>query len=101
MKKLNIPLVLFLVIGSLVTVVGVRLLHGYQVSRSAERLLARAEVAATKGDVEEQIRLLRRYLRYRPDDVENLKKLLETSRQAIVHGRGYQHSRHQPAAVVA
>ena len=83
MKKLNIPLILFLAIGSLVTVVGIWFLHGYQVSRSAERLLARAEAAATSGDVEEQIRLLRRYLRYRPEDVENLKKLLETSRDQL------------------
>ncbi len=83
MKKLNIPLLLVLVIGSLVTVVGIRLLHGYQVSRSAERLLARAETAATDGDSEEQIRLLRRYMRYRPDDVENLKNLLEISRDQL------------------
>ena len=36
-----------------------------------------------EGDVEEQIRLLRRYVRHRPDDLENLKLLLEVSRDHL------------------
>ena len=83
MKKLNIPLVLALGIGSVVTVVGVHFLHGYQVSRNADKLLTRVETAAEQSDLEEQIRLLSRYLRYRPDDIDNLKRLLEASREQL------------------
>ncbi len=81
MKKLNLPLLLSLIIGTMVTVVGVHLLHGYQVSRSVENLLARADKAAEAGDVDEQVRLLTRYLRHRKEDVDNLKKLLKISRE--------------------
>jgi tetratricopeptide (TPR) repeat protein len=83
MKKLNIPLVVFLLIGTVVTVVGVHFLHSYQLSRSADRLLARAEKAAADGDVDEQMRLLGRYMRHRPDDLTNLKLLLEVSRKHL------------------
>ena len=68
MKKLNIPFLLFLVFGAMVLVVGTHFLHGYQMSRNAEGLRTRAEKAEAEGDVDEQIRLLQRYMRYRPDD---------------------------------
>ena len=73
MKRLNIPLLAVLTIGSLVLVVGTHILHVYQVGRNADNLKERAKKAEANGDVDEQIRILRRYLRYRPDDVDELK----------------------------
>ena len=80
MKKLNIPFLLFLVIGFMVLVVGTHFLHGYQLARNAANLRERADRAGEKGDVDEQIRILQRYLRYEPDDMEQLKVLLGASR---------------------
>ena len=80
MKKLNIPFLLFLVFGSMVLVVGTHFLHGYQMSRNAEGLRTRAEKAEAEGNVDEQIRLLQRYMRYRPDDIDQLKRLLTAAR---------------------
>ena len=81
MKKLNLPLIAFLLVGGLVCVVGVHLLHGYQVSRSAENLLVRAKQAEERQDVDEQVRLLRRYLRHQPDDLEAKKTLYRVVRE--------------------
>ena len=63
MKKLNIPFLLFLVIGFMVLVVGTHFLHGYQLARNAANLRERADRAGEKGDIDEQIRILQRYLR--------------------------------------
>lgn len=81
MKKLNLPLLLTLIIGSMVAVVGIHFLHRYQVSRSVENLLKRADAAAESGDVDEQMKILSRYLRHRGDDVDSLKRLLKLSRE--------------------
>ena len=43
MKKLNIPFLLFLVIGFMVLVVGTHFLHGYQLARNAANLRERAD----------------------------------------------------------
>ncbi len=80
MKRLNIPLLLVLIIGSLVMAVGTHLLHGYQVTRNAHKLLERAQAAEAEGDIEEQVRILRRYLRHVPEDTEQLKVLLRANK---------------------
>lgn len=81
MKKLNIPLIAGLMIGSVGLTLGVYLLHGYQVNRSASGLLERAAKAAEEGRTDEQIKMLRRYLAHRPEDLQQLKALLKVSRQ--------------------
>lgn len=81
MKKLNIPLIVGLMIGTVGLTLGVFLLHGYQVNRSASGLLERADRAAKEGNREEQLKMLRRYLAHRPEDLPQLKTLLKVSRE--------------------
>ena len=81
MKKLNIPLLLFLIVGFIASAIGIRWLHGYQVGKSVDGLLARAGAAKEKGDVEEQIRLLRRYLRYEREDFDTKTELFRIVRE--------------------
>ena len=83
MKKLNLPLLLFLVFGSIGLLIGIYLLHRYQINRIADNLAVRAEQAQGENDLSEQVRLLSRYLRYRPKDVEQFKQLLTVSRESL------------------
>jgi predicted Zn-dependent protease len=81
MKKLNTRLILGLILGTLFSAVGVHFLHRYQMGRSVSSLLARSEKAGADGDVEEQVKLLRRYLQHQPKDLTQLKTLLKVSRE--------------------
>ena len=70
MKRLNIKFASFLV-GTFVAVsVAVGLLHSYQVDRNANNLTKRATEHREAGEYRESIRLLERYLGYRPNDTE-------------------------------
>ena len=75
--KLNIKLLVVLIVGFLITVIGTHFLHEYQVSRNAENLLTRYEAAQADGDLTEATRLLQRYMKYRPDDFEHYKILIQ------------------------
>lgn len=74
-RRLNIKLLAGLIVGMMGFLVGVYLLHGWQVERNADGLRRRADVAKESGDLEESIRLRRRYLVHRPDDKAEFKKI--------------------------
>ena len=61
---------------------------GYQVSRSAASLRERAERAAEAGDLDEQVKLLGRYLRYESEDMEALQTYFQASRERSVTDDG-------------
>jgi len=75
MRRLNVKLALWLVIVTLVSVVGVHFLHGYQIDRNAEFLRLQAETAKKDGDVKKAIKQYNQYLKYRNDDEEGYKEL--------------------------
>ena len=72
-RRLNVKLLAGLVIGSIVFVTGVVLLHEFQVNRNADGLRRRADEARAAGDLDESVRLRRRFLAHRPDDAEQFK----------------------------
>jgi Tfp pilus assembly protein PilF len=86
MKRLNIRLLVVLALGVLVVSVGTHFLHGYQLSRMADSFLARADEAKAQGDDAEEIKLLQRYMLYRPKDVPTLKRLLNTIKNKVFAG---------------
>jgi len=67
MKRLNVKLAAWLVGTTLVLVVGVHLLHGFQLDRNAESLKRMAEQAKESGDSKEAIKQYNQYLKYRDD----------------------------------
>ena len=83
MKKLNLRLLLSLVFGTFAVLAGIYLLHRYQIGRICDDLVVRAAQAEKDKNLPEQLRLLQRYLRYRWNDVEQLKRLLTASRSAF------------------
>ena len=73
-RTLNYKLLGVLLIVGILGLGGMHLLHGYQVRRTAGVLLARAEKVGGEGKLQDQLDLLRRYLAYRPDNVDALEK---------------------------
>jgi len=67
MRRLNVKLTVWLVGIILTSVVGVHLLHGYQLSRNADFLRLQAEKAEKDGNVKEAIKQYNQYLKYRDD----------------------------------
>ena len=74
MRRLNVKLAAWLVCIVLTLVVGVHLLHGYQLSRNADFLRLQAEKAEDEGNVKEAIKQYNQYLKYR-DDAEGYSSL--------------------------
>jgi tetratricopeptide (TPR) repeat protein len=71
---INLKPLALLCLSVAVVSAGVYLLHEIQVRRSAFALLHRAEKVASEGKKSEELDLLRRYLAYRPDDIDALEK---------------------------
>lgn len=69
MRRLNVKLLVALVVLTIVGVAGIYFLHGYQVARNAEVFKRVAQEHKDKGNLEEAVKNLNRYLRYRSDDV--------------------------------
>ncbi|MBX3413773.1 MAG: tetratricopeptide repeat protein [Pirellulales bacterium] len=70
MRRLNVKLLVALVVTSFAALVGIYLLHNYQVSRNAEVFKQVAVEQRDKGNLEEAVKNYNRYLRYRNDDVD-------------------------------
>ena len=70
MRRLNVKLLVILIVSTVVLVGGVVALHSYQVSRNADVLREIAQERYDAGEIEEAVRYLNRYLRYRPDDAD-------------------------------
>jgi tetratricopeptide (TPR) repeat protein len=67
MRHLNVKLALCLVGITLALVVGVHLLHGYQLDRNADILRIQAEAAQKAGNTKEAVKQYSQYLKYRDD----------------------------------
>lgn len=74
-RRLNLPLLAALVFGSLSFGIAVYFIHGFQVRKNASGLLRRAAVAREEGDLDETVRLMRRYLAHRPDDADQFMQI--------------------------
>ena len=70
--RLNVKLLIFLAIGSIVFVGSVHLLHGYQVRRNSGSSLARAIEAMDNEDFREASGYYRQYTALKPDDEQGL-----------------------------
>ncbi len=70
--RINVKFLLGLLLALVLAAIGIYFLHGFQVSRNAGSLLARAQKAEADGDLSKSQELLGRYLAYRPKDVEGL-----------------------------
>ncbi len=70
MKRLNIKLLLVSLVVVIVFGVGVFAVHAYQMSRSSDSLLKRAESAKTSGNMPQALWYYRRYLSYNPTDLQ-------------------------------
>jgi len=70
MRRLNVKLLIALIVASVLLVVGVIALHAYQVDRNAEVFKQVAHDFKEKGNLDEAVKNLGRYLRYRSEDVE-------------------------------
>ncbi len=83
MRHLNVKLALWLVGITLVLVVGVHLLHGYQLDRNADILRVQAEQAQQSGNTKEAVKQYNQYLKYRddPKGYSALASLVVTSAQ--------------------
>ena len=84
MKRLNTKLVVLLGLGFCFAVVGTHLLHGYQVNRNADSLKERAAEANKAGEIVEEVRLLSRFLQYRPEDIDARISLLKSAQKAAM-----------------
>ena len=83
MKRINVKLVAGLAIGVILFVAGTVGLHEFQSNRGADRLLVRAEELKSEGDYFKAIKLLRNYLRRRPDDSEQRTNLAITMKDML------------------
>ncbi len=70
MRQINIKLVLILTLVAVLGGAGIFALNRLMVSRNAGSLLTRAEAAVEKGERNEALQLLSRYVEMRPDDAE-------------------------------
>lgn len=70
MRRLNVKLLVALIVASVLLAVGVVALHAYQVDRNAEVFKNVAHDFKDKGNLEEAVKNLGRYLRYRSEDAE-------------------------------
>lgn len=68
MKKVNVGLLLLLVAIGVVGIVGVFLLHRFQVNRNAGSLAKLARLRLEEGKKDEAITLFARYVNFRPED---------------------------------
>ena len=75
MRSLNVRLVLLLAVLAVGSLVGIFLLHRFQVNRNAGSLAKIARLRIKEGRRDEGINLLARYVNYRPDDREALSEL--------------------------
>lgn len=75
--RVNLPLLIGLVVGSIVVVGGGYGLYTFQKSRNASRLLVREEAARAEGELKESVNLLVDYLRIRPGDQDAMVRLSE------------------------
>ncbi|TWT46650.1 tetratricopeptide repeat protein [Botrimarina hoheduenensis] len=73
--RVNFPLLIGLVVGSILVIGGGFGLWRYQLSRNAGRLLDRAEVAREDGNLSKSISLLRQYVSIRPEDTDAMTQL--------------------------
>ncbi|TWU00530.1 tetratricopeptide repeat protein [Botrimarina colliarenosi] len=73
--RVNLPVLIGIVVGSIALIGGSYGLYKFQKSRNASRLLDRAEVALADGDLHKSTDLLGSYLMIRPGDEEVMSKL--------------------------
>lgn len=76
--RVNIPLLVGLVVGTLVLTVGGFFFYRFQQTRNADRLLVRADDAREEGDIIKSISFLNQYTNLRPEDTEAQAKLANT-----------------------
>lgn len=76
--RVNLPLLISLVVGSIVLVGGSYGLYTFQKSRNANRLLVQEQQARADGDLQRSTKLLIDYLRIRPGDEEAMTRLSVT-----------------------
>ena len=74
-RRLNIKVLLLLIGGVVASVVGVYLVHGIQVRRTASYLLVMADRHEKEGEDDKVVTDLELYNGFRPDDVEGLARL--------------------------
>jgi hypothetical protein len=67
MKRINVKLLVILAVGALFLVVGVHLLHAFQIDRNAGILLEQAKTARKEGDLREAFKRYHQYLKHRDD----------------------------------
>ena len=78
MRRLNSRLLIWLAAIVVPATMGLYLLHGFQVARKADTLVARAREKRAAGEIDEAVRLLGRYVGLRPDDVAASAELATT-----------------------
>ena len=78
-RKLNVKLLIGLLVGCVAFGICIHFLHAFQVDRNAGKLKIVAEQAQARGDLEEAILQLRRYLNLRPTDYESYTTLAEVA----------------------
>ena len=79
MKRLNVKLLVYVLVGSLVLVVGVAGLHAVQVKRNSGTLLLQAQNAQKDGKLTDARRLYKQYLSLAPDDDKTYSSLAMVS----------------------
>ena len=70
MRLVNVKLLSWLLSTTLVLIVGVHFLHGYQIKRNAIVVLNQAQTDKRAGNRKEAAKEYLQYLKYRPDDTE-------------------------------
>lgn len=78
MKRLNVRLVVWLGISLALLVIVSWVVHGYQSKKNSGLLKTWALEANERGDKPEMVRMLHRYLRYHPDDIEAVEQFTLT-----------------------
>src|SRR2546421_6354552 len=68
MRRLNVPLVMGLLACTLVLMIGVHLLHAFQVERNSKITLEQARSLKENGEFERALKLYDAYLKQNPDD---------------------------------
>ncbi|MEN0110225.1 MAG: hypothetical protein AAF805_05840 [Planctomycetota bacterium] len=76
--RVNLPLLISLVVGTVVVGGGSYFVYQAQKSRNANRLIERANTARAEGDLEKTAQLLGEYVRMRKDDADAMVELANT-----------------------
>jgi len=82
-RKLNVTLLVILGAVGMLSAVSIYMIHGWQVSRNADASVKRADELLKEGDPRKASKQRLRYVKIRPNDIEQRRKLIEDCKAVL------------------